>query len=187
MVISIRAELPEDFVLTVRNDSGGDMLFRTSVDVEDLKEWNLGNKKEIQIDIDSETGIILGWKPITVKQVNKKIDAQRRERIEPRTSDTQNMFWWGRSGRYEWHHPSPPVNVDEVYEANSIYNTASEYETRVAAGTSNDPIPCPPERRGLIGTVSAPIISEECVLTISDINRITERFMERMASDEERT
>ena len=164
MVISIRAELPEDFVLTVRNDSGGAMLFHTSVDVEDLKEWNLGTKKEIQIDIDSETGIILGWKPITVKQVNKKINAQRRESIEPAISynSSQPIFWYNyRYRSYPW-------------------ETATEEELRADADSIN-------YAANELGRLSEPHIEEAQTLDLQEFRNTLNRIAERMASDEERT
>lgn len=165
MVISLRAELPEDFVLTVRNDSGGDMLFRTSTDVEDLKEWNLGTKKEIQIDIDSETGIILVWKPITVKQVNKKINALKRERIGPTIlhNSNQSIFWYNyRYGRYPWEYLH--VDVDNTDNESEL-----ERQPRIEPDINNE------------------IHDTGASLTLSDVNRITEMFRERISSDEERT
>lgn len=173
MVISIRAELPEDFVLTVRDDSGGDILFRTSTDVEDLKEWNLGTKKEIQIDIDSETGIILGWKPITVKQVNKKkINAQRRESIEPAISYNSNqpIFWYSyQYGNYPWE--SPHVGVDSTANESEL-----ERQPRIEPNIENK-----------IGRLSTPHVREAQTLDLQELRNALNRVAERMASDEERT
>ena len=169
MVISITTNVTDDFVLNVKTDSGQDMLLRSSKDVEDLKEWNLGKGKEIRIDIDSETGIILGWKPITVKQVNKKINAQRRESIEPAISYNSNqpIFWYSyRYSNYPWE--SPHVGVD-----NTANESELERQSRIEPNIENE-----------IGRLSTPHVREAQTLDLQEVRNALNRFAERMTGDE---